>query len=345
MAIDIEKAITYNSPIVAGFDGGLIRAVDVVDDAKGKLQSVINEELEAKISTASGNTYSKADIDSKVSTAQTNATTASKSYTDQKISALGSVYRTKGSITSANLKALASAAVGDVYNVTDAVTINKVQYPAGVNVVCVTAFSAAIDPASTANWDALQGVQDLSGYVTTSWLNEAGAMSGPIEVQNEDTATSVVKKLVYGKGYPTSPETSTITIAAATSSKAGVMSATDKTKLDGLSKLTAGTGITIGSDGKINATTNTFSDGVAVSPSQTGTDFKFNLKYDAAYMKVDASNQLTLDLTKLKASAALGIDDINAALKIDGGDIATLKGGVEDLKTRVTALEGYLTLA
>lgn len=371
--------ITYSSRLKSGTkDGVAMEATQLVDLDQDKLQSDINKELYAEIKSASGNTYTKSEIDSKdsatlasaksyadtkkteaVSAAATDAATKAnkaladaKSYADTKVSALGAVYKTKGSITAANLKALTSAAVGDVYNVTDAVTIDGKAYPAGVNVVCITAFSAAIDPANTKNWDALQGIQDLSGYVTTSWVNEAEVMSGLIDVQDEDTATSVVKNLVYGKGYPTSPNTSTITIAAASSSKAGAMSAADKTKLDGLTKLSAGNGVTIGSDGTISVPTNTFSDGVAISASASGTNFKFNLNYDTSFLKIDSSNQLTLDLTKLKSSDGLGIDDINSAITADGGEIAALKARAESaesnitkLTERVTALEGYLTLA
>lgn len=132
-----DKAIAYGSPIKANFDGGLIRAVDVVDEAKGKLQSEINSELEKKIENASGN-----------------------------------LYKSKGSITAAGLKALTSGKNGDVYNVTEAVTIDGKTYPAGTNVVCVQDFSSPIDPASTSIWDSLAGYIDLSGYVEEKGLND-----------------------------------------------------------------------------------------------------------------------------------------------------------------------------
>lgn len=100
--------------------------------------------------------YKKSEVDSKIA--------AAKSYADNKVQALGNVYRVKGSVTSAGLAALASAAVGDVYNVSDEFSLNGVAYPAGTNVVCVTAFGSAINPATSTNWDALGGLQDLSAY-------------------------------------------------------------------------------------------------------------------------------------------------------------------------------------
>ena len=198
--------IKYTSRIKSDTsDGVAVEASQVVDLEEDKLQSDINKELKALIASASGNTYSKSEIDSKdtatltsaksyadtkkteaVSAAATDATTkansalaSAKSYADQKVSALGSVYTTKGSCTAAQLKALTSAKAGDVWNITDAVTIDGKAYPAGVNVVCVTAFSAAIDPAATKNWDALQGLQDLTSYAKKSEIEDvAGKIQG-----------------------------------------------------------------------------------------------------------------------------------------------------------------------
>lgn len=198
--------IKYTSRIKSDTsDGVAVEASQVVDLEEDKLQSDINKELKASIASASGNTYSKSEIDSKdtatltsaksyadtkkteaVSAAATDATTkansalaSAKSYADQKVSALGSVYTTKGSCTAAQLKALTSAKAGDVWNITDAITIDGEAYPAGVNVVCVTAFSAAIDPAATKNWDALQGLQDLTSYAKKSEIEDvAGKIQG-----------------------------------------------------------------------------------------------------------------------------------------------------------------------
>lgn len=191
--------IKYTSRIKSDTsDGVAVEASQVVDLEEDKLQSDINKELKASIASASGKTYSKSEIDSKdtatltsaksyadtkkteaVSAAATDAATkanaalaSAKSYADEKVSALGSVYTTKGSCTAAQLKALTSAKAGDVWNITDAISIDGKAYPAGVNVVCVTAFSAAIDPATTKNWDALQGLQDLTSYAKKSEIED-----------------------------------------------------------------------------------------------------------------------------------------------------------------------------
>ena len=252
--------IKYTSRIKSDTsDGVAVEASQVVDLEQDKLQSDINKELKASIASASGNTYSKSEIDSKdsatltsaksyadtkkteaVSAAATDAATkansalaSAKSYADEKVSALGSVYTTKGSCTAAQLKALTSAKAGDVWNITDAITIDGKAYPAGVNVVCVTAFSAAIDPAATKNWDALQGLQDLTSYA--KWSDVEDNAINNVKFEREEIAQEnqyTFKKtltLVSGKEQETAFG---LAIDPATSTKAGVMSAADKVKLD-----------------------------------------------------------------------------------------------------------------
>lgn len=252
--------IKYTSRIKSDTsDGVAVEASQVVDLEEDKLQSDINKELRASIASAGGNTYSKSEIDGKdtatltsaksyadtkkteaVSAAATDAATkanaalaSAKNYTDEKVSALGSVYKTKGSCTAAQLKALTSAKAGDVWNITDAVTIDGKAYPAGVNVVCVTAFSSAIDPAATKNWDALQGLQDLTSYAKKSEI-EGVAVANVKFAQSEiaqDNGVSFKKTITFVNGREATTE-SDFNLLPATSTKAGVMSAADKVKLD-----------------------------------------------------------------------------------------------------------------
>lgn len=252
--------IKYTSRIKSDTsDGVAVEASQVVDLEEDKLQSDINKELKASIASASGKTYSKSEIDSKdaatltsaksyadtkkteaVSAAATDATTkansalaSAKSYADQKVSALGSVYTTKGSCTAAQLKALTSAKAGDVWNITDAISIDGKAYPAGVNVVCVTAFSAAIDPATTKNWDALQGLQDLTSYAKKSEIEDVAVANVKFAQEEfaQDNGVSFKKTITFVNGREATTE-SDLGILPATSTTAGVMSAADKVKLD-----------------------------------------------------------------------------------------------------------------
>lgn len=269
--------IKYTSRIKSDTsDGVAVEASQVVDLEEDKLQSDINKELKASIASASGKTYSKSEIDSKdtatltsaksyadtkkteaVSAAATDATTkansalaSAKSYADQKVSALGSVYTTKGSCTAAQLKALTSAKAGDVWNITDAITIDGKAYPAGVNVVCVTAFSAAINPAATKNWDALQGLQDLTSYAKWSQVEEAAISDVGFErdVAGENNSYTFKKTLTYVGGTKREVDFG-IVLDPATSTKAGVMSAADKVKLDAVDGRVQGVKLSEDSEG------------------------------------------------------------------------------------------------
>lgn len=238
--------IKYTSRIKSDTsDGVAVEASQVVDLEEDKLQSDINKELKASIASASDNTYSKSEIDSK----DTATLTSAKSYADEKVSALGSVYTTKGSCTAAQLKALTSAKAGDVWNIADAITIDGKAYPAGANVVCVTAFSAAIDPAATKNWDALQGLQDLTSYAKKSEIEDV-AVANVKFAQSEiaqGNSISFDKTITYANGR----EATTVdglAILPATSTKAGVMSAADKVKLDAVDGRVQGVKLSEGSE-------------------------------------------------------------------------------------------------
>lgn len=114
-----------------------------------------------------------------------------KTYVDSKVGAVaGSVYRPKGSVTAAQLKALTSAAVGDVYNVTDSLTLGSKTYHAGTNVACLKAFSSAVTPDET-YWDALSGFVDLSPYAKATDLSSAKSdLQTKINTANTNIATA-----------------------------------------------------------------------------------------------------------------------------------------------------------
>lgn len=86
---------------------------------------------------------------------------------NDKISALGSVYRIKGSKTNiSEVLALTDAKVGDAWSVTNAFTFGGKPYPANTNVVCITATSTSDHDEN--NWDPIGGTVDLSPYAKKS---------------------------------------------------------------------------------------------------------------------------------------------------------------------------------
>lgn len=106
---------------------------------------------------------------------------------NDKISALGSVYRIKGSKTNiSEVLALTDAKVGDAWNVTNAFTFGGKPYPANTNVVCITATSTSDHDEN--NWDPIGGTVDLSTYVPKSDIvdNLSTSDSKSLSLLNKD---------------------------------------------------------------------------------------------------------------------------------------------------------------
>ena len=195
-------------------------------------------------------TYSKSEIDTKVSTS------------------ISAVYKPKGSkATIAEVIALTDAKVGDVWDVKAEFTLAGKKYPASTNVVCVTATttSSHVD----ANWDALGGTVDLTPYAKTADMitglgGKVDKVAGKGLSTNDYTAAektklSRVPKYMFGaEGNPgqllsVAPESNNIKLnfggrdtttgtsnsypyelPSATGTNAGVMTAADKKKVDDL---------------------------------------------------------------------------------------------------------------
>lgn len=107
---------------------------------------------------------------------------------NDKISALGSVYRVKGSKTNiSEVLALTDAKVGDVWSVINAFTLNGKPFPASTNIVCVTATSPSDHDED--NWDPIGGTVDLSAYIPKS------------DIVNAVTSQDTNKPLSAAQGY------------------------------------------------------------------------------------------------------------------------------------------------
>lgn len=148
--------------------------VDNTSDASKPISTATQSALNAKANAADvykkTETYTKSEIDTKVST----------------------VYKPKGSKdTIAQVIALTDAKVGDVWDVKAEFTLSGKKYPASTNVVCVTATSASVH--TDANWDALGGTVDLTPYAKSTDVN---------------TQLSTKVDKVTGKGLSTNDYTS-----------------------------------------------------------------------------------------------------------------------------------------
>ena len=126
---------------------------------------------------------------------------------NDKISALGSVYRIKGSKTNiSEVLALTDAKVGDAWNVTNAFTFGGKPYPANTNVVCLVATSTSDH--DEGNWDPIGGTVDLSPYAKKTEVEESdneiweqlGVVVSKDEIVNNLTSTNTDKPLSAAMG-------------------------------------------------------------------------------------------------------------------------------------------------
>lgn len=126
---------------------------------------------------------------------------------NDKISALGSVYRVKGSKTNiSEVLALTDAKVGDAWNVTNAFTFGGKPYPANTNVVCLVATSTSDHDEN--NWDPIGGTVDLSPYAKKTEVEESdneiweqlNVVVNKDEIVNNLTSTNTNKPLSAAMG-------------------------------------------------------------------------------------------------------------------------------------------------
>ena len=131
---------------------------------EASLRESADSALSARVTAIEGAGYITKDVSD-----LTNYYKKSETYTqtqiDDKVSAaVSSVYKIKGTITSAQLAALTTKVNGDVYNISDAFTLDGVKYPAGTNVVWV---------ADENKWDVLSGLGDFHLYAKTEDVTSA----------------------------------------------------------------------------------------------------------------------------------------------------------------------------
>lgn len=126
---------------------------------------------------------------------------------NDKISALGSVYRIKGSKTNiSEVLALTDAKVGDAWNVTNAFTFGGKPYPANTNIVCLVATSTSDHDEN--NWDPIGGTVDLSPYAKKAEVEEGdnkiwkqlGVVVNKNEIVDNLTSTNTDKPLSANMG-------------------------------------------------------------------------------------------------------------------------------------------------
>lgn len=247
-----------------------------------------------------------------------------------KYAAVGNAYRVKGTkATIAEVTALTTKAIGDVWNVTKQFTLDSKDYPAGTNVVW-----------TGSEWDPLGGTVDL-------WSVEQDIPNG-MEIVGGKTGVSITL------GHDSDILFDGI-ILPATPSVCGVLSPSDKNKLDAIA---AGAQVNVIESVKVNGTA------LGVSGKSVNIDLSpYAKSADTIHVADVTASETNMNLKLRKAAGATPICNVtfNAATTSAAGlmsaadktrleasataaDLNAAKALITALTNRVAALEAALTL-
>lgn len=193
----IPAAIVYKGDGTTVTQSGTSTVTFAVGEIPQSKVTSLTTDLAAKATTTALN-----EVKATADAAAPQATTYTKEEVDNKVaSAVGSVYKMKGSVDDASaLTALTGVVIGDVYNVVAAGTLNGEAFEAGSNFVAIKAGAGN----QIGMWDKLGGTIDLSAYATkTTVTNEISTKIRTLDKTDTAVAGQVVSAVSETDGIIT----------------------------------------------------------------------------------------------------------------------------------------------
>lgn len=199
----IPAAIVYKGDGTTVTQSGTSTVTFAVGEIPQSKVTSLTTDLAAKATTTALNA-----VKATAEAAAPQATTYTKTEVDDKVaSAVGSVYKMKGSVDDASaLTALTGVVIGDVYNVVAAGTLNGEAFEAGSNFVAIKAGAGS----QTGMWDKLGGTIDLSAYAKkaevptlTAFNNLTTTVNGKVTANANISAGTKCKITYDAKGLVT----------------------------------------------------------------------------------------------------------------------------------------------
>lgn len=199
----IPAAIVYKGDGTTVTQSGTSTVTFAVGEIPQSKVTSLTTDLAAKATTTALN-----EVKATADAAAPQATTYTKKEVDNKVaSAVGSVYKMKGSVDDASaLTALTGVVIGDVYNVVAAGTLNGEAFEAGSNFVAIKAGAGS----QTGMWDKLGGTIDLSAYAKkaevptlTAFNSLTTTVDGKVTANANITAGTKCKITYDAKGLVT----------------------------------------------------------------------------------------------------------------------------------------------
>lgn len=201
----IPAAIVYKGDDTTVTQSGTSTVTFAVGTIPQSKVTNLTTDLDAKATTTALNA-----VKATAEAAAPQATTYTKKEVDDKVaSAVGSVYKMKGSVDDASaLTALTGVVIGDVYNVVAAGTLNGEAFEAGSNFVAINAGAGS----QTGMWDKLGGTIDLSAYAKSADVANTYATKTTVisEINNKIGALDKADTAVTGKVVSAVSETNGI---------------------------------------------------------------------------------------------------------------------------------------